>query len=698
MTATPSANPEELLEKAIQTRDAAILEDALNTLKDKDPKIISNILQNNIWAWDKDELLNNQSNLNTIIACIRIFRKHNIRVNLSAFPTVSLSKLMKQLFLLKPSDAHWVLNMNPHLRPIEFSFNILDYHKTEVHVFNPEEGEAMFHCLKNKITLSCTPLILNDLLICNYAQADSKHYLALASHLKLKTFYKHMYIFNSQNCFGQFLNEFQEVMNPEKALKELKAAINARASKLINVLLARTENNLQIVDTELEQLIQETAMKGDLVILLALCRNDFQKAAGHLFNDQLFSEKNQITLYNHLITLLRFSSIDDVEQIIKTYNDSCKNNDNLIMLKKTYELAKQEFFNYAPAFSRYTNLLSLTNVKNDIRANTETTMLIEAAEQDMQYGKERSELTSQFVEMMKASIGKNNLLPTRPELLTLPTSSSGSRVFAAILEKIADYNAKKDFETSVYQQSPFYQLRTSGYSTPVGGQYVWAKPLISTVFYHSQSKHIIRSPNQENNKIYSLTYDQSIITTISTTLQEYLMWHHGRLPLASTIQDIENLLELMQQPLPNDPGSTATPIEIKHYQDSLTLFYAQATQLVWLIGNTQPLDRGSGSAAELTLKAIFEFHGLQAPILKPEFPQLDVLDITFPLDDYIKLFPYFCEPSSLPEHLRKSSLSHLSANEQLIAFYKEINHAVEQKVMEEPNSAPAPKAPAIRRP
>lgn len=165
--------------------------------------------------------------------------------------------------------------------------------------------------------------------------------------------------------------------------------------------------------------------------------------------------------------------------------------------------------------------------------------------------------------------------------------------------------------------------------------------------------------------LYSLTYKGSVISDVSSAPVFWggMMWGHGRLPLEFTMGDIENLLDKMQT-LPKDPSP-----------EQLTDFYSDAAQLVWLIGNTTPLGRGSGSVAELTLKAIFEFHGLQAPILKPEFPQLDVLDITFPLDDYIKLFPYFCEPSSLPKHLQKPTLPHLSAVEQIETYYNEINDA-----------------------
>jgi len=121
------------------------------------------------------------------------------------------------------------------------------------------------------------------------------------------------------------------------------------------------------------------------------------------------------------------------------------------------------------------------------------------------------------------------------------------------------------------------------------------------------------------------------------------------------------------------PDPEAKLEKIKEYREQeLTQFYANAARLVWLIGNTTPVQRGSGTVAELTLKAIFDFHGLQAPILKSAFPQLDVLDTSFPSDDYIKLFTCFFEPSSLAEHLRRPSLSHLSTAEQLEIFYKEI--------------------------
>jgi len=103
----------------------------------------------------------------------------------------------------------------------------------------------------------------------------------------------------------------------------------------------------------------------------------------------------------------------------------------------------------------------------------------------------------------------------------------------------------------------------------------------------------------------------------------------------------------------------------------LTEFYAKAAELVWLIGTTQPLKRGSGTVAEWLLGIIHLHHGMQPPTLKTDFPQLDVLDLTFPLSDYKSFFTYFFEPSTLPEHLRSIPNSKESLFKQMENLYRE---------------------------
>lgn len=91
--------------------------------------------------------------------------------------------------------------------------------------------------------------------------------------------------------------------------------------------------------------------------------------------------------------------------------------------------------------------------------------------------------------------------------------------------------------------------------------------------------------------------------------------------------------------------------------------------MVWLIGNTQPMRRGSGTVAELFLAVVHLHHGRNPPILKLNYPQLDVLDISFPCDDYDQLFPNFFEPQTIPPGLQCQLSPTQSTEDELAQLY-----------------------------
>lgn len=691
MASTPPDTSIHDLINAIQNRDATLLDTTLSTKKEsvvhfytKTKGALENQIQQH---WHNEQILNDEKKLNAIVEVIRVLRKHNICIDLSVLPNPSLSMIIKQLFLQKPSDADWILSNMNHSLPIQFPFLTWDFLKTEIHTFDTKENSAMYRCL-SRFNLN------GEEIIDNYMHADSKHAISLALQLKmsLETLYQKLLANDSPHCLEEFIqyvenphayfkslslneaevkgqDEYLQSFNSTDPSKMLAQAVNANAPRSIAILLKR----LNISTTTLETLIQQAALDNNLVIVLALCQNDFNRAANAMFKDDLFLKVNQTELDKNLVAILRFTPVDVVETIVNAYvigNDKNKN-----ALLQSYSTEKHKFFQYAPAFARYTEPSAFAALGRMYGRYTPKGFK-EKAERDMEYGQGRSALVAVLAHEMESETAANTFIPTRPELLSLPSASNGSRTFAALLEKIADYNTRKNDNDLIFYELNQPQKKT--FRTPVASQYKWAKPLISAVFHHSQSKQVLKYPDQENNALYSLTYKGSIINHVESIVEDYeqfyMTWQHGRLPLKDTIEDIENLLNTMKkQPLTTVPDPKETGNETKENKEQLTQFYANATKLVWLIGNTQPLKRGSGSVAELTLMAIFKFRGLQAPILKIEFPQLDVLDITFPLDDYIKLFPYFCESSSLPKHLRKPSLSHLSVNEQIKSYYNEIN-------------------------
>lgn len=654
---------------------------------------IKTILETQLRHWDEQKFIKETDDkiLNFILEIIRISRKNNLPIDLSVMPN-SLPEIIKLLFLLKPSDAEWVLNLMQHNPKIEILFEMRDSVKTKTHIFDPVENTALLHCLsKIKLKINCTADLYEEM-VDDFMQINSEHAVTLALHdyimiemtsddvlndvpkqISSQKIYEKILAYDSPNALQAFLKHVKEKGEPAYAFifgklstywKQIKfgsmlsAAINAHAPRSVAVLI----NSFDFFSPEtLEPFIQQTVKNRDPVLLLALCRNEPDKAANYLFSNS-FSKETQEQLHDDLITMLRFYPIEILDKIVGAYN----NDQNKTTLHNSYSKAKEEFLHYAPAFSR-TGPREFAKIKKrygrDVSAST-----------DMEYGKNRSALVKDLAEQLKNSTPEKPFKPTRKDFLTLPTSKKGSRIFAALVEKIADYNSdnnpryKKEFSSLNQDRSVFTSL--SGYQ--------WGAPLLTAIFHHSKSTQIIKYPNLKTTEFgltfYSLTYNDKIISEVLTSgAYDGMAWRHGKLPLKDTIGEIEDLLDKMRIPLKRDPGPKATEQEIKEYQRGLTQFYAEAAQLVWLIGNTTPLQRGSGSVAELTLKTIFEAQGLRAPTLKLAFPQLDVLDISFPQDDYVKLFTYFCEPSSLPLFLQKPSLSYLSASEQLVAYYNEIN-------------------------
>ena len=240
----------------------------------------------------------------------------------------------------------------------------------------------------------------------------------------------------------------------------------------------------------------------------------------------------------------------------------------------------------------------------------------------------------------------------------------------------------------------------------MGGRYKWALPLAICVreFSNAYSKEKQKPFYEENMSNYPLNYtppgtnDKLELCSVQMSmninpkdLMYRSIWSHGLEKISKTWPHIENLFESILAMNLKKPEIGASLSELNTYESELTEFYSRAAELVWLIGNTQPLARGSGTVAEIIFAVIHLYHDLQPPILKVEFPQLDVLDITFPLDDYKQLFPYFFEPETIPPHLRKDlQLSSLPIATQMEKLYESINKKNQDKESKEIFENPLP--------
>jgi hypothetical protein len=327
---------------------------------------------------------------------------------------------------------------------------------------------------------------------------------------------------------------------------------------------------------------------------------------------------------------------------------------------------------------------------------------------DMDYGKKRQQLVKNLCETLNHfSREKLNFFPKENRFLQLRPSSKGTRQAAALLEKIS---AESFLDQ---KQEDFQKIRGQGYTTSIYGYYESALPLIKAILCFSPQSSdfaIYRKYNKQgNNPVLGTStsryspfcnyhlcykYEGILVNRIqfsSSASEEGRYWEHGRAPIAATWGKIEDLFEEALAMDLKKPDEKFTPEEQESYQEKLTQFYSIAAELVWLIGNTQPLNRGSGTYAELMLALICMHHGLQPPILKKEFPQLDVLDITFPLRDYKFFFPHFFEPSTIPESVR-SKFNDIDSSQSVAAqmeqLYKKFNETLaKNKLAEAPEGS-----------
>ena len=401
---------------------------------------------------------------------------------------------------------------------------------------------------KKKVIHEYYKKIINE-----YIQADSPHAVSLALHLALRAkrpislleyILPIILEFDSFHCLEQLINHpnfNQEVAAKftsneninDYPIEMLKNAILAQAPKSIATILKLKlfkPKSERITDI-LENLIKESAGDANLISVLALCENDFNKAANYLLKDSLFpddslpattySPKN---LFDSLITMLRFSPIEIVDNVVEAYINGTHPETNKELLQQQYSEAKSIFFKYAPTCSRYTNQVAFQKFKHSYYRPLQTS-LKDKAKSDMEYGKERYELVKNLVEEMKLAMEGKSVLPKKPELQILSSSSNKSNIFAALLEKIIDYHAKKSM------RSDFRELRGKGWKSPVEDTYVWAKPLVSATFHHSDSKQIRKYTNSENDRIYELTYtnNSSPLTYLDTKTprDEDTYWFHG---------------------------------------------------------------------------------------------------------------------------------------------------------------------------
>ena len=471
---------------------------------------------------------------------------------------------------------------------------------------------------------------------------------------------------------GQFLEFIKNLLDKEPFQSHdffknlLDEASAKRAYRCVKTLLD-IQNEINFLQNfDINSLIKKAAIDADGLMVLLLCGNNIETAAQYLFSN---SETQNSPIYFH--SLLRYMPIRIVDQLVDSFSKKSS-----IDLENPYQHAKEQFHSIAPYFARYSKTSDLKVIEQVYNAMSYIG-LKENTIKDMAYGEKRKELAEKLNSLLQE---KSFNAPQQEQFLTLPPSSTNSRRAAALLEIISTQNAEafKD-RGDIIRGKAFSSLRrATKYETGMSGRYAWGKSLVKAVFTHSPSPEYELFKFDRNSAIlnqYPLSYKIGKQTILVNVVQfgnynSFNKWYHGNALISDTWKSIEDLFERACS------LNLIMYVNEDTYEQKLNEFYSIAAELVWLIGNTQPMQRGSGTFAELMLAIIHMQNGLSLPILKLDFPQLDVLDISFPLEDYKYFFPYFFESSTVPAHLAarfEGISSDLSVDDQMEKLYEQFN-------------------------
>lgn len=462
---------------------------------------------------------------------------------------------------------------------------------------------------------------------------------------------------DSPQIFRKIWLENMKNMSQEQIFNTIKMLYHAQAYKCIAVVMENLElndevikhiHNLRTVSSKDQYNALMTGnfsrfkLKDNGEILLALFKNNYHLAAIELFNLSEIKSDNakkvKDATEHQFLNLFSSTSFDKINKLVQSIPKDHPHRQTII---EVYEAAKIKYCDAAPCFSRYIKPNHTEKLKQFYGKTAGS------IDEDIKFGAKRMELVHELNQLLSNS---TQTTPSKPPFDALLPSGSKSQLAAVVLEKVSDMLLQTGRSKAVGE------LRESNdYGTPVRAQYAFALPLIRTVFYFSDD---IRINKQNYSVSYGLFYNDLQVNNIKETkfvwsgdaedviAKPNLQWRHGMASLNATWPHIESLFaEIWSMDL-------SAIGKYSDYQDKLTVFYEKLAELSWLIGNTQPLQRGTGSFAETVVALMHVHHGLNPPILKNDFPQLDVLNITFPLETYKKIFPYFFDSATIPKHLR----------------------------------------------
>lgn len=465
-------------------------------------------------------------------------------------------------------------------------------------------------------------------------------------------------------CYTVFMKLWKKELIASKTINEemiMQDAIGYCSPKCMSWLLAEQANKKNASEIR-SDVLEKGVYAGYLEIALVACNNNFVEVAG--FIQSKITGATDVNLPVVFQRCLRYSDIDAVDKAAKALIDQQKNEDERKLLEEIYTKTRAETLGKMPFIARYKGHLDF-DIDNNYNLTRDKTR--PAFFKDFEYASSCLKQVESLLTYLKTT---SDLKPINKPFSDLPPSSKGTRRVAALIEKIAGERAAKQKERmgSVSAIPLFGKLRIDNrlWGTSTTGRYQYARSLISAVHNYSKAPDFENSQNR-----YFLKYKNIVVNVVLYDGPDACpRCQHGMAPIKDTWPFIEDVFEeILAMKLTKKPGSDALPEMINAYEDQMTAFYSKAVELVWLIGNTQPFERGSGTIAEWLFGLIHLYHDIVAPTLTTQFPQLDMNNIVFPLSDYIRDFLAFRDQKTVPEHFRRKDLVGKPAREQLEILY-----------------------------
>lgn len=445
-------------------------------------------------------------------------------------------------------------------------------------------------------------------------------------------------------------------MEEKPTFEHLKIAFKANATSSAAFLLKK----VTLTKEERDQLADIAKSSANISMLQLLLPESDDELTTFYFNDflQKIEKEEKIekdTVFNAISKAYRFSEMSKVNLLYKNFFNHLeryKEKFPLVIeqIVKEIEQAKELAPQWLSQIARYMSPWDSYQLKKTYKADIlDITSEIKFGLTKFNYIKnlcDDEKFRAMEIKLLPELEGGEFLQDTKYDIKNFMSMGTLLRLLAHQCSKEAE---NKDYD-SAEKHGEFncwflYNGKWSrGTYTPFhAGRYDSMTPFIVATINIEKRKKFIKQLNSNNG--YELIYKGFLLTKVCfisdnlcpSSKSSSSHWRHGIRTevLASEIwPDIEKLHQLLINMRKDD------------IEKNPKIFYDRVATILWLLGNLTPLKRGTGRIVEQYLGFIHYYHKLPIPVSEREF-QLDCRNITFPLEEYKKIFLHFFEPASL---------------------------------------------------